>query len=49
VRQPVGKMIEVTMELIGRLFGSGQLEPRIERLPGELVERASTREISHAQ
>jgi hypothetical protein len=37
------------MELIGLLFGSTQLEPRIERIPGELVERASTREIAHAK
>jgi DNA-binding LacI/PurR family transcriptional regulator len=49
VRQPVAKMIDVTMELIGMLFGSAQLEPRIERFPGELIERASTREISHAE
>ena len=49
VRQPVAKMIDVTMELIGMLFGSAQLEPRIERIPGELIERASTREISHAE
>jgi len=45
----VAKMIDVTMELIGMLFGSAQLEPRIERFPGELIERASTREISHAE
>jgi len=49
VRQPVGKMIDVTVELIGKLFGSAQLKPRIERLPGELVERASTREVVHAK
>ena len=49
VRQPVAKMIDVTMELIGMLFGSAQLEPRIERIAGELIERASTREVSHAK
>jgi DNA-binding LacI/PurR family transcriptional regulator len=49
VRQPVGKMIDVTMELIGMLFGSAHLKPRIERLPGELIERASTREARHGE
>ncbi len=49
VRQPVGKMIDVTMELIGMLFGSAHLKPRIECLPGELIERSSTREINHAE
>jgi hypothetical protein len=42
-------MIDVTMELIGMLFGSTQLEPRIERFPGELVERSSTRRVGHAE
>jgi DNA-binding LacI/PurR family transcriptional regulator len=49
VRQPVGKMIDVTMQLIEMLFDSAQLKPRIERIPGELVERASTREVHHAE
>ena len=49
VRQPVGRMIDVTMQLIGKLFGSAQLKPRIERLPGELVERGSTREAAHGE
>jgi DNA-binding LacI/PurR family transcriptional regulator len=49
VRQPVAKMIDVTVELIGKLFGLAQLKPRIERLPGELVERASTRAVVHAE
>jgi hypothetical protein len=40
-------MIDVTMELIGKLFGSAQLNPRIERFPGELIQRASTREAAH--
>jgi hypothetical protein len=31
------------------LFGSAHLKPRIECLPGELIERSSTREISHAE
>jgi len=48
VRQPVGRMIDVTIELIGKLFGSGQLTPRIERIPGELIERATTRQAAHA-
>jgi DNA-binding LacI/PurR family transcriptional regulator len=47
VRQPVGKMIDVTMQMIAMLFDSAQLEPRIERCPGELIERASTREVRH--
>jgi hypothetical protein len=42
-------MIDVTMQLIEMLFDSAQLEPRIECLPGELIERASTREVSHAE
>ena len=46
VRQPVGKMIDVTMQLIEMLFDSAQLKPRIERLPGELIERASTQEVT---
>jgi DNA-binding LacI/PurR family transcriptional regulator len=49
VRQPVGKMIDVTMQLIEMLFESAQLKPRIERIPGELIERASTREVHHAE
>jgi DNA-binding LacI/PurR family transcriptional regulator len=49
VRQPVGKMIDVTIELIKMLFDSAQLKPRVERIPGELVERASTREVHHAK
>lgn len=49
VRQPVEKMIDVTAQLIGKLFGSSQLNPRVERLPGELVERASTREACHGE
>jgi DNA-binding LacI/PurR family transcriptional regulator len=47
VRQPVAKMIDVTMQMIEMLFESAQLNPRIERCPGELVERASTREVHH--
>ncbi len=49
VRQPVGKMIDVTAQLIGKLFGAAQLKPRLERLPGELVERGSTREACHGE
>jgi DNA-binding LacI/PurR family transcriptional regulator len=49
VRQPMGQMLDVTMEMIGMLFGSAQLEPRIERFPGELIERASTHETAHVE
>jgi DNA-binding LacI/PurR family transcriptional regulator len=49
VRQPVSKMIDVTIELIEMLFECAQLAPRIERFPGELVERASTRELAYGE
>lgn len=49
VRQPVAKMIDMTVQLIGKLFGSAPLRPRIERLPGELIERASTREARRGE
>jgi DNA-binding LacI/PurR family transcriptional regulator len=48
VRQPVAKMIDVAIELIETLFRSAPLEPQIERVPGELVERASSRKVRHA-
>lgn len=42
VRQPVEKMCAFTIDLVKKLCQGKALKPRIERIPGELIERETT-------
>lgn len=43
VRQPVEKMCVYTVDLVRKLAEGKTIKPRIERIPGELIERGTTR------
>ena len=42
VRQPVEKMCAFTIDVVSKLCQGKALKPRIERIPGELIERETT-------
>lgn len=43
VRQPMAAMIEATVTLVKRLAEGVEVEPEVQRLPGRIIERNSTR------
>lgn len=47
VRQPVEKMCAFTINLVSKLTQGKSFKPRIERIPGELIERGTTKVKSH--
>ena len=46
MRQPIERMIASTVELVGRLTQRSEEAPSVTRIPGQLIERNTTRPAS---
>ena len=49
MRQPIERMIASTVELVGRLTQRSEEAPSVTRIPGQLIERSTTRRASESE